>query len=241
MKINHLKRYFIGIAMTAFLALLVGNAFGNAVLDKTASRDGGDGGLADYANNFLVVSPYWQVEGGSSYTFVAVSHSSLSGMASVIGVKMNAITSAGSAYDTAESFTIRSGQTTRVFIVPTNHATINTTAITDAVFLSGTTDFTYGHIRVNPVTSHPMLRKGGAYGVSVSGQAEDGAGFRDTTMLTYWGSVIIEAQTTGFAMEFIGDMNDSQSLGKYKGFNWGAGAVGAAGKNKYYASGVNLQ
>ena len=27
MKIIHLKRYFVGIAMTAFLALLVGNAF----------------------------------------------------------------------------------------------------------------------------------------------------------------------------------------------------------------------
>jgi hypothetical protein len=38
-----------------------------------------------------------------------------------------------------------------------------------------------------------------------------GEGFRDATMLTYWGSVIVEANTTGFAMEFIGDMNDSMS------------------------------
>jgi hypothetical protein len=29
-------------------------------------------------------------------------------------------------------------------------------------------------------------------------------------MLSYWGSVVIEQSTTGFAMEFIGDMNDSQ-------------------------------
>jgi hypothetical protein len=29
-------------------------------------------------------------------------------------------------------------------------------------------------------------------------------------MLSYWGSVVIEQNTTGFAMEFIGDMNDSQ-------------------------------
>jgi hypothetical protein len=48
-------------------------------------------------------------------------------------------------------------------------------------------------------------------------------------MLTYWGSVIVEANTTGFAMEFIGDMNDSQTLGKYKT------------QNSYMASGVNLQ
>ena len=39
-----------------------------------------------------------------------------------------------------------------------------------------------------------------------NGQSE---GFRDATMLSYWGSVVVEAQTTGFAMEFIGDMNDS--------------------------------
>ena len=36
--------------------------------------------------------------GGSSYTFVAVTHSSLSGMASQIGVTINAITSAKTAY-----------------------------------------------------------------------------------------------------------------------------------------------
>ena len=40
-------------------------------------------------------------------------------------------------------------------------------------------------------------------------QIHNGDGFRDITMLSYWGSVIIEANTTGFAMEFIGDMNDS--------------------------------
>ena len=34
-------------------------------------------------------------------------------------------------------------------------------------------------------------------------------GFRDVTMLNYWGAVVIEKNTTGFAMEFIGDMHDS--------------------------------
>ena len=58
-----------------------------------------DGKVDDsFANNFIVTSPYWQVDSGS-YTFIAVSHSSLSGMASQIGVKINAITSAGAAYD----------------------------------------------------------------------------------------------------------------------------------------------
>ena len=34
---------------------------------------------------------------------------------------------------------------------------------------------------------------------------------RDITTLSYRGSVIIETNTTGFAMEFIGDINDSMS------------------------------
>jgi len=242
MKINHLKRYLIGIVMTAFLALLAGNAFGNAAIETNASRDIADGtvaggaGNAAYANNFLVISPYWQTEGSASYTFIAVSHSSLSGMASRIGVQINAITSTGSAYDTAESFTVSAGATQRVFIVPTNHATINSTAIPGATFIAGTTDFTYGHIRVNPVTTHPMLKKGGVYTLSSTDATMNGAGFRDTTMLTYWGSIIIEAQTTGFAMEFIGDMNDSHSL-PINHRVW----HGPGNKNITYSSGVNLQ
>ena len=28
-------------------------------------------------------------------------------------------------------------------------------------------------------------------------------------MLSFWGAIVIEANTTGFAMEFIGDMHDS--------------------------------
>jgi hypothetical protein len=28
-------------------------------------------------------------------------------------------------------------------------------------------------------------------------------------MLNFWGAVVIESNTTGFAMEFIGDMHDS--------------------------------
>jgi hypothetical protein len=225
MKINHLKRYLIGIAMTGFLALLAGNAFGDAAFGTNASRDFDSTKKSEYANNYMVVSPYWQVEGGASYTFIAVSHSSLSGMASQIGVTINAIDSAGSAYAAAETFTLSAGNTQRVFIVPTDHATVNTTNISSGVFLAGTTDFTYGHVRVGPATTYPQLKYGGALGFNTLG-----AGFRDPTMLTYWGSVIIEANTTGFAMEFIGDMNDSQTLG-----------VNVTAGDSYMASGVNLQ
>ena len=237
MKINHLKRYLIGIVMTAFLALLAGNAFGNPTLSTNASRDSSDGdddttsgGNGAYSNNFMVVSPYWQTEGSASYTFIAVSHSSLSGMASSIGVKLNAITSTGAAYATAATFTVTSGNTRRVFIVPTNHATVNPTNITTATtFMTGTTDFSYGHIRVNPATSHPQLKIQEEH-LPVT---NTGDGFRDTTMLTYWGSVIIEANVTGFAMEFIGDMNDSATLE--------AGYMQHFTATQFMGSGVNLQ
>ena len=238
MKIMQLKRYGFSILVTAFLVIFTGNAFAA----KNASRNIVDGKVDDtYANNFIVTSPYWQVDSGS-YTFIAVSHSSLSGMASQIGVKINAITSAGAAYDTAESFTVSSGSTQRVFIVPTNHATVNSTNITSGAFLAGTTDFTYGHIRATPVATHPWQKHAGGYPTAIG----HGAGFRDSTTLTYWGSVIIEANTTGFAMEFIGDMNDSTTpavtfrCGSRTGVNHAVNDT-SANCNNLSSSGVNLQ
>ena len=207
MKTKHLKRFFLSIAITAFVAILAGNAF---AANQNASRDGDSTTKQPQAtsNDFIVAAPYWQVDSGS-YTFMAVSHSSLSGMASEIGLIINAIDSSGAAYDTAETFTISSGSTARVFIVPTNHATVNSTNITTAKFLAGTTDFTYGHLRINPVARAPHLVHGAC--ATLACITSSGKGFRDITMLSYWGSVIIEANTTGFAMEFIGDMNDSQA------------------------------
>ena len=180
------------------------------------------------------MSPYWQVEGGASYTFVAVTHSSLSGMASQIGVEINAITSAKTAYATAQSFTVSAGATRRVFIIPTNHSTINSTTVTDAGFLAGTTNFTYGHLRIMPQTTHPMLKIS-----DVKHPVTNlGDGFRDSTMLSYWGSVIVEANTTGFAMEFIGDMNDSTTVEAHNILKQIAPTV--QGENGYMATGPNL-
>ena len=226
MKTKHLKRFFLSIAITAFVAILAGNAFAK---NQNASRDGSSSTFEPQAtsNDFIVASPYWQVDSGS-YTFMAVSHSSLSGMASEIGLTINAINSAGAAYDTAETFTVSAGSTTRVFIVPTNHATVNSTNITTAKFLAGTSDFSYGHVRINPVTSAPQLIGNSSRDGRTTLEKVPGHGFRDITMLTYWGSVIIEANTTGFAMEFVGDMNDSTSAPTH-------GSVGFMG------AGPNLQ
>ena len=192
MKTKLTTRFSKFIAVLAFLALLAGNAFA-------------------FDNSSRVVSPYWQSDSGS-YTFIAVSHTSLSGMASQIGLTLNAITNDQSAFGTAVSFTVQSGTTTRVFIVRTNQSTINSTSISAAQFIVGTTNFEHGHIRVDPVATNPNARSGSTNeATDVGVQSLIGDGYRDITMLSFWGSVVVETNTTGFAMEFIGDMADSQA------------------------------
>jgi hypothetical protein len=192
MKTKLTTRFSKFIAVLAFLALLAGNAFA-------------------FDNGSRVVSPYWQSD-SVSYTFIAVSHTSLSGMASQIGLTINAITNDQSAFGTAVSFTITSGTTTRVFIVRTNQSTVNSTSISNAQFIVGTTNYEHGHIRVDPVASNPNARAGSTNeALRVGVQSLIGDGYRDITMLSFWGSVVVETNTTGFAMEFIGDMADSQA------------------------------
>ena len=193
MKTKLTTRFSKLIAILAFLALLAGNAFA-------------------FDNGSRVVSPYWQSD-SLSYTFIAVSHTSLSGMASQIGLTLNAITNDQSAFGTAVTFTVQSGTTTRVFIVRTNQSNVNSTSISNAQFIVGTTNYEHGHIRVDPVATNPNARVGSNLGgPSVVGvQSLTGDGYRDITMLSFWGSVVVETNTTGFAMEFIGDMADSQA------------------------------
>ena len=144
-------------------------------------------------NKSRVISPYWHSDSGS-YTFIAVSHSSLSSIATQVGMVINAIQSDLTAFGTAITFTISGGSTERIFIVRTN-STVNSTNISSAQFIVGTTNFKHGHLRIEPVATNPAT----AFG----------SGRQDITMLNFWGAVVIETNTTGFAMEFIGDMQDS--------------------------------
>ena len=146
-------------------------------------------------NKSHVISPYWQSDSGS-YTFIAVSHSSLSTIASQIGVVINAIQNDLTAFGTAVTFTISGGSTERIFITRTN-SSINSTNIPTASFIVGTTNFKHGHLRIEPVATDPSIARG------------LNNGRQDITMLNFWGAVVIESNTTGFAMEFIGDMHDS--------------------------------
>ena len=185
MKTKLIKRVPNMVAILAFLALLAGNAFA-------------------FENSSRIVSPYWQSDSGS-YSFIAVSHTSLSGMASQIGMTVNAITSDKSAFGTAVTFTINSGTTQRIFIARTGHSAVNSTTIPTGNFIIGTTNFEHGHLRVDPIATSTITATGD--------QGLTGDGYRDATMLSFWGAVIVESNTTGFAMEFIGDMHDSAAAG----------------------------
>jgi hypothetical protein len=193
MKTKLIKRVPNMIAILAFLAILAGNAFA-------------------IENSSRVVSPYWQSDSGS-YTFIAVSHTSLSGMASQIGITINAITNDQSAFGTASTFTITSGTTQRIFITRTGHPSVNSTSIPTANFITGTTNFEHGHVRIDPIATSPT---------TVTTESDNkrvfaGSGYRDATMLSFWGSVVVEQNTTGFAMEFIGDMHDSAAATTFNG------------------------
>ena len=149
-----------------------------------------------YENKSRVISGYWQSD-SSSYTFMSVTHPSLEGLAPQIGLVVNAIQSDKSAFGTALTFTISSRETKRIFIVRPNHPDLSPTTIPNASFIVGTSNFKHGHIRIDPVSSNPEIH------------TPSGSGFRDVTMLNFWGAVVLEKNTTGFAMEFVGDMHDS--------------------------------
>ena len=174
------------VAILAFLALLAGNAFA-------------------IENSSRVISPYWQSD-STTYSFIAVSHTSLSGMASQIGMTVNAITNDQSAFGTAVTFTIDAGTTQRIFIQRTGHSSVNSTTIPTGNFITGTTNFSHGHIRIDPIATSTTTATNTTRLVP---NIASGDGFQDATMLSFWGAVIVETNTTGFAMEFIGDMHDS--------------------------------
>jgi hypothetical protein len=250
MKTKLTRQFSVFIALIAFLALMSGNAFAqNCVLLHESSPSGAVYNCVK--NEDVVLSPYWQSDSGS-YTFIAVSHTSLSGMASQIGVTVNAIPSKVNAlsvantveqFGAAVTFTVTSGTTKRVFIVRSGHPTINPTSITDAAFITGTSNFTHGSVRIDQVSSDPEVRtntgitcnglksEGGMSRCSnlsgYGGNYDPGDGYRDATMMSYWGSVVVEKNTTGFAMEFIGDMNDSQGGYMRGDFSGRAGGVAA--------------
>ncbi len=145
----------------------------------------------------LVVSPYYQAD-SASYTFIGVSHPSLSGAVSQIGLKVTAVNSTPTSNNYVE-FTVAAGGTQRVFIVVTNHSVLNPTTLSDS-----TTSF----IAVSTGTgSSGSIR---ALSSHVAPTTMNSAGdFNNLSQLSFWGAVVAASTSSGFAMEFIGDAHDS--------------------------------
>ena len=185
---------FLHIFILALLGSICSNSFNLAWAIENKSR---------------VISSYWQSD-STSYSFISVSHSSLSGLASQIGLVVNVIQTDQTAFGTAVTFTISAGTTQRIFIARTNHSVINSTTIPTASFIIGTTNYKHGHIRIDPIASNPDISINPA--ITFLESNLELRGFKDVTMLNYWGAIVIESNTTGFAMEFIGDMHDSSAI-----------------------------
>lgn len=182
MKNKVITRFLIAVAFVVSLALSAGSVFAAT-------------------NSLSVISPYWQSD-GNIYTFLAVSHPSLDGMSSQVGVVLAAKQDDGVNNFGVIAFTVIQNTTTRVFIVATNHASINPTAVSGAVFMTGTTNAVQGSLLITSEGSNPTVS-------SAATDTGPGSGFRDVTMLSFWGAVVIPGGNTGFAMEFIGDTHDS--------------------------------
>ena len=185
-----------GIAEGNALAADNRKAFNNVALTTSNFRESVSNqqvASIDTRNANRVIAPYWQSD-NSSYSFIAATHPSLDGLAPQIGVVVKAITKNGMLFGSSKTFTIDRGATKRIFIVRNGHPSINSNNLTDVELITGTSSFKNGFVHIAPLASNP----------EVSSQ-----GFRDVTMLSFWGAVVIEANTTGFAMEFIGDMQDS--------------------------------
>ena len=176
MKNKIITRFSIFIAAMALLIFSAATAF--AITNSTS-----------------VVSPYWQSD-GDAYTFVSISHGSLDLMSSQVGVILQAVSNDGTTSFGTTAFTVSQNSTARIFVVSTNHSTINTSTITDGnvIFVSGTTTSSSGSLVFTPRATTPLVPT---------------SRITDVTSLNYWGAIVVSSASSGFAMEFIGDTHDS--------------------------------
>jgi len=93
--------------------------------------------------------------------------------------------------------------------VRNNHPSINVGNIPSAKFITDISNFKYGRLGAVSVATSPTVSSG----------TGPGDGFRDVTMLSFWGAIVVDQTTTGFAMEFIGDIHDSAAAPTFDGAN----------------------
>jgi hypothetical protein len=159
----------------------------------------------------LAISPYAQAVPNDSYTFIGVSHPSLDSALTQIGLALEVIdmtTTINNAAGRVAIFTVDAGETHRVFVVNQSHETINNlnSSFTDSrTHLINTVDSAqFGSIRITTVSERPGLAAGNR-DVTVGSTKK----FDNLAQLNIWGIVFVESSGSGFAMEFIGDAQDS--------------------------------
>ena len=172
-------------------------------------------------NARFAISPYAQVVPNSSYTFIGISHPSLATAHTSIGVAVEVLdmtTVPNNSSGRAAVFTVDAGSTHRVFVVNQGHATINSSnsLFTDTqTHLITTADSDqFGNIKVTSIGTVPTLYTGvsqrpGAYAAGVDVISR----WDNVAQLSMWGVVYQSSNGAGFALEFIGDMHDSNSGG----------------------------
>ncbi len=159
-------------------------------------------------NARLAVSPYVQSVPNDSYTFIGISHPSLSTSLSQIGLVFEVLdmtTVPNNAAGRSVTVTVDSGETHRIFVVNQSHATINSSnpAFTDSrTHLITTVDSAqFGNVRIVGINEAPGTP------TTVGGIRK----YDNLSQLSMWGVVFISSSSTGFAMEFIGDAEDSNA------------------------------
>ena len=180
------------IVMIAVAALVVVGSSNNAF-------------AINVTTNQSIVSPYWQADTNSIYTFIAIAVPSTTGATSR-AISVTAVSQTSETARTGGTLTVEVGKVARFFIANTNHSTINSNSITGANWISITGK---GHLVIN--TTNP------------DGAAVDGTGLNYAGSLSAWGAIVIPGGT-GFAMEFIGDMESS--TGQDTGANMVVGPSG---------------
>ncbi len=155
-------------------------------------------------NPNLVISPYWQAD-SDNYSFLSISHPSLSALSSQVGLVMETFLESGETLDTRE-FTISRNSTKKLFIVSTNHSFIlaGGEAFMKSEVIVVDSPGGFGRLQFRSKATNPEIVTGSL--------VSNGGGFPDITQLLFWGAVVIPGSSTGFAMEFIGDLKDSRSV-----------------------------
>jgi len=225
--------------------------FAEFAFGQTSARD------QSYKNSSqIAISPYAQAVPNDSYTFIGISHPSLRTASKNIGIVVETVgmqTTSNTPAGRSTVFTITGGETHRVFVVNQSHASINSSnsAFTDKrTHLITTADTSqFGSIRVTTVDEIPQHVHNDdlAHGIAACETNAEilstaGCGFETLNQLNMWGIVYSEAAGTGFAMEFVGDMQDSKIVatatggGTLKSGHWGSyiatGPQGNAGAQR---------